>query len=266
MTFDNQSFQRRTILKTISGTVIAGGVLGGVSGSAIAQRGPLYNLTFNKDGDVADWTADDPGWQRDRTEPEEWVRETGQPLNNVVRKNIDESGPTEGFFAYQGMKYMDAGGDRWTAEIPRRLQTSGSIYLDAEWEANDQERQTGIWYALGDDEGERNWWEIVEYRSSEATGNGASFRWWDPMEAEWVKLGLPEGVNPEKGGWVNLEMRAEPDGSDIETEWKIRGKQMVEESVSLSEDVDHFQELIVNSRNFGTDDNYHFDNFNAVIS
>ena len=94
MTRKNAIFGRRTVLKTIGGGLAAGSVLGGITGSATARRGTLYNLRFNSDDDAATYTASSPGWEPDRAAPDEWTRVTGKPYNNVVKKNIDENGTT----------------------------------------------------------------------------------------------------------------------------------------------------------------------------
>lgn len=267
MTRENRPFRRRKVLKTIGGAVVAGGAITGMSGSAGAQRGSLYNLTFNSDDDVAEWTANEPGWQVDRTAPDEWERVTGPPHNNVVRKRIDGGGDTSRFSAFQGMKYLDAGGESWGTEIPRRLRTSGSVFIDPAWETNDEKRRTGLWYALGNEDGDWTWFEIMEYRSSAVTGDSPAFFRFG-SENGYESAGAPTRLelppNAKSGGWVDLSMITEPGSNETEVVWKVNGEPLVDTSFGNPfGDTDHFMDFFVNSVNFGMDREYFFDGFSA---
>lgn len=269
MTVDNTLFDRRTVLKTIGGGLAAGAVLGSVPGSAVAQRGSLYNLRFNSDDDVAMTSASAPGWSPDRSAPEEWTRVTGKPHNNVVKKNIDENGPTAGFNRWQGMKYLAAGGESWGAEIPRRLKASASLYIDPAWEENDEERRTGFWYALGNSDDDWTWFEIMEYRSSAVTGDDPSFLRFGSVDGyEYAgrptRLKTPASFN---GGWITATLFAEPGDSSTEIAWKVGGRTLVEDTFDNDfGDTDHFMDFIVNSVNYGVDQDYYYDNFAATIN
>lgn len=269
MTTKKMGIGRRTVLKTIGGGLAAGGVLGGVSVSVAASRGKLYNLQFNSDDDVAVYSSSDPGWSPDRAEPEEWVRVTGQPHNNVVKKNIDEGGDTSGFRAFQGMKYLAAGGESWNEEIPRRLRASASLFIDPQWESENEQRRTGFWYALGNSQGDWTWFEIMEYRSSAVTGDDPAFHRFGSVEGyeeagQPTRLDTPAGFN---GGWIDVTLFAEPGDTSTDVTWKVGGQTLFEDTFDNDfGDTNHFMDFFVNSVNYGVDQDYYYDNFGVTIN
>jgi hypothetical protein len=274
MTRENAHLGRRAVLRTIGGGVAVGSVLGGIPGSVAARRGALYNLQFNSDDDAAMFTPSSPGWTPDRAAPEEWTRVTGQPYNNVVKKNIDENGTTSGFSRWQGLKYLPAGGTRgspagWVEEIPRRLKASASLYIDPQWEADEEPRRTGFWYALSNSDGVWTWFEIIEYRSSAVTGDEPTFLRFGSVEG-YEEAGLPtrlETPAAANGGWVRTMLSIEPGGDSTEVAWKINGQTLFEDTFDNDfGDTDHFGDFFVNSINYGVDQDYYYDGFSVIIN
>ncbi|SDM91725.1 hypothetical protein SAMN04487949_2839 [Halogranum gelatinilyticum] len=178
--------------------------------TATAKRSPnaRFSLPFDIAADAAANTASSAGWVTDRRAPEAWTADNGR-----LCIDIDETEDTSGFYAYQGKKYQDAGGAYWNAGAGSRF--SYRLYIDPEWESDDDPHQTGVWPVLGTADGNISAYPILDYQDSDANDDGeAGFRAYvyesddeGNVTAEWVNLGLPRQlkIDPEEGGWVDIE-------------------------------------------------------------
>ncbi|MFC7097429.1 hypothetical protein [Halobaculum marinum] len=257
-----------------------------VSG-ARASPNALFDLDFGDAADVAANSATEPGWVLDRYNPNlsyDPVEFSQESFDGDDRLCIDisEDGPTSGFYAYQGQKYQDADGSYWFAERGAPV-LSYDFYIDPEWETDGVPQETGVWPVLGDDDGDINAYPILAYQDSDASSTGeAQFRTYvyeldDDgafVGADWVNLGLPKklGIDPEEGGWVTVEARLHPisgknvDGTGAALKWYVNNKLLYDArnyNYTFEEQVynsTQFLEIIINSPNFGVDQQYYYDN------
>lgn len=263
MVRDHQT--RRAFLKL--GTLTASGLLLAGSAGTVAARRPnaRFDLDFSSAADAADNTPTSAGWVRDRTAPEAWTATGGQ-----LNIDIDETGDTTGFYAYQGKKYLDADGGYWYAGTGSRL--AYRFYIDPDWESDDVGQQTGVWPVLGNANGAISAYPVLEYQDGDAndeTGD-AGFRAFvyetddegDFTSAEWVYLGLPRqlGIDPEEGGWVDVEVQLQQTSDGAAIKWRVNGRLVFDErGYNVFDASTQFLEFILNSRNFGEDQIYRYD-------
>lgn len=259
--------ERRQFLQTTSG-IAALGLLG--VGPVSAKRKPSPNarfaLDFEDPTDAAANTASAAGWVVDRKAPATWTTEQGR-----LRIDIDETGDTSGFYAYQGRKYLDADGSYWNARTGSRL--TYRFYIDPTWETDGVEQQTGVWTTLGDASGSISAYPILEYQDSDANENGeAGFRTYvyesdengNFSTAKWVYLGLPKrlGIDPTEGGWVTVEAQLQQTDDGAALKWRVNGILVVDErGYNVFSPSAQFLEFILNSRNAGVEQTYYYDDF-----
>ncbi len=263
---------RRGFVK-LTGVALGATMLPLSAGSAVASHpNALFHLDFDTAADAAEFTAASPGWQVDRYAPEAWESDSGR-----LRINIDETGDTSGFYAYQGKKYLNADGTYWYAGDGSRV--SYDFYIDPAWEGDGIPQQSGVWPVLGDANGDINAYPIMEYQDSDASDSGeAGFRAYvyitdedgNYTGAEWLWIGLPKKlrIDPEVGGWVTVEAQLhELDEGGSALKWRINNKLVLDERDynytydAFRYDSTQFLEFIVNSRNAGVDETYYYDNF-----
>jgi hypothetical protein len=223
---------------------------------------------------VADNDTSNAGWVLDRYNPGLGyapVSFTAATFDGDDRLCIDisEDGPTSGFYAYQGKKYQDAGGAYWNAGTGSRL--SYRFYIDSAWEGDGIGQQTGVWPVLGDADGNISAYPILEYQDSDANDDGeAGFRAYvyvadengDFAEAKWVYIGLPKRlkIDPEEGGWVDVEAQLQRTNEGAALKWRINGKLVADErGCNVFAPSEQFLEFILNSPNFGEDQAYYYD-------
>ncbi|MCG2591099.1 hypothetical protein [Rhodohalobacter sulfatireducens] len=240
------------------------------------KAGPnaVFNLTFSDAADAADNTAGSAGWVDDRYNPglgypPVSFTQTTFDGDERLQINISETGPTSGFYGYQGRKYQDAGGSYWNAEANTRF--SYSFYIDPSWEGDGVEQQTGVWPVLGNEGGFISAYPILEYQDSDANENGeAGFRVYvyisdddgNFVEAKWIELGLPKKlkIDAEEGGWVTVEAQLHKTGNGAAMKWRVNNKLVVDErGYNTFASSTQFLEFIFNSPNFGVDQNYYYD-------
>lgn len=259
---------RRGVVK-LGGALIGGAAL---SGTASARRGkgpkPVFDLDFSESADVAPVDSSNAGWETDREAPESFTAEQFDGDDRLAIE-INESGPTSGFYAYQGKKYLDAGGAYWNAEANARL--SYDFYVDPEWEADDDPQQSGVWPTLGTEDGDVSAYPILAYRDSDASDSGEPGFWaytyttdedGDDGE-EWVEIGIPRQLklDPEEGGWVTVEAQLHPVDDGAALKWRIDNKLVLDErGYNTFAPSAEFLEIIINSVNYGVEETYYYDN------
>ncbi|WP_458210041.1 twin-arginine translocation signal domain-containing protein [Haladaptatus sp. NG-SE-30] len=250
---------RRTFLKMSGATLLAGFVTPVVS--AKPSPNSMFNLDFSTPTDVASMTASSPGWTLDRYAPEMWAANMFDG-DDRLHIDIDESGPTSGFYAYQGKKYQAADGDDWCAGHGSRL--SYRFYIDPSWETDAVAQQTGVWLVPGDDTGDISAYSVMEYQDSDASATDeAGFRLFVQSNGgEWRWLGLPEdlGINPTEGGWVDVEAALVGGTHDAKLKWSVNDLHLTtDETIGEYTASTQLLEVIVNSRNAGVDQQYYYD-------
>lgn len=270
---NTQNSTRRNVLKA-GGLILASSTIATTAqaqpGNGKGKRNPneRFNLDFSDPSDVDDVTQSSPGWVTDRQAPESFTTTS----DGHLRINIDETGPTSGFFGYQGKKYQDAGGEYWLAGNGSTV-LSYDFYIDPEWEADDDPQETGMWPVLGNESGGLSAYPILAYQDSTASETGeAQFRTYvyeSTTSAEWVNLGIPSqtGIDPEEGGWVNVTAQLhdldedDPEGPGSALKWRVNGKLVYDErGYNVYSPSTQFLEFIINSVNFGNDEDYLYDN------
>lgn len=241
-----------------------------------ASPNARFDLDFSDPADVADNTPSSAGWVLDRYNPGHSsgyapVSFTAAAFDGDDRLCIDisEDGPTSGFYAYQGKKYQAADGAYWNAGTGSRL--SYRFYIDPAWESDGVEQQTGVWPVLGTADGSISAYPILEYQDSDANDDGeAGFRAYvyiadengDFEEATWEYIGLPKrlGIDPEEGGWVDVEAQLQQTSQGAALKWRINGRLVADErGYNVFAPSDQFLEFILNSPNFGVDQTYYYD-------
>lgn len=246
---------------------------------ALAKKGKkagpnsVFALDFSDAADAADNTPTSPGWITDRYNPSLGYSpvEFSQSLfdgDERLQINISETGPTSGFYGYQGMKYLDAGEANWNAEANAKF--SYRFYIDPSWETDGEGQQTGVWGVLGNTDGVISAYPILEYQDSDANEDGeAGFRAYTyftdedgNLAAEWVSIGIPKQlrINPDEGGWVTVEMQLHKTNGGAAVKWRINNKLVLDErGYNVFAPSTQFLNFIFNSANFGTDQNYYYD-------
>lgn len=237
--------------------VVAGG-LPAVGSAKARTPNTVFDLTFSDPNDAGDVGANAAGWLVDRRAPAGW---TTAPYDGDDRLEvtIDGTGPTSGFDSYQGKQYRPAGGGSWEAGHNSTL--AYRFFVDPDWESDGVGQGTGMWAIVGDASGDVVAYSILEYRDGDATGDGAGFRVFE-QTGEWVDLGLPRKtrVDPDAGGWVGVEARLHVEGGTPGLSWHVNGARLVDDtSIDTYGTPAVFQAPILNSRNFGTDQTYYYD-------
>lgn len=230
------------------------------------QPNAVFDLDFSDPADAADNTSTSAGWVVDRRVPAAWTADDGR-----LRIDVDETAETSGFYAYQGKKYQDADGTYWNAGTGSRL--SYSFYVDPAWESDDEPHESGVWPVLGDENGAISAYPILAYQDSDASDTGEpQFRAYvyesdkqgNFTGAEWVNIGLPKqlGIDPEEGGWVDVEAQLQRFRDGAAVKWRINDKLVLDErGYNVFSPSTQFLEFIVNTPNFGNEATYYYDDF-----
>lgn len=255
---------RRTFLK-LSGIAFGASMSSLATGSAVAQSpNAVFSLDFSSADDAKDNTGSSAGWVVDRRAPASW--ETDEDRLCI---DIDEGEEETGFYAYQGKKYQDAGGEYWNAGTGSRF--SYSFYIDPEWAEDSEKHESGVWPVLGNADGEISAYPILAYQDGDASDTGeAQFRTYvyesdedgSFSEAEWVDLGLPKklGVDPEEGGWVDIEAQLQRTNDGAALKWRVNNKLVADErGYNVFSPSTQYLEFIINSVNFGNEATYYYD-------
>lgn len=268
---------RRNVLKA-GGLILASSTIattaqakpGNGKGNGKGKRNPneRFNLDFSDPSDVDDVTQNSPGWVTDRQAPESFTTTS----DGHLRINIDEGAETSGFSAYQGKKYLDTDEEYWFAGNGSTV-LSYDFYIDPAWETDDVGQETGVWPVLGNADGDISAYPILAYQDSTASETDeAQFRTYvyeSTTSAEWVNLGIPSqtGIDPEEGGWVNVTAQLhdldedDPEGPGSALKWRVNGKLVYDErGYNVYSPSTQFLEFIINSVNFGNDEDYLYDN------
>jgi len=245
--------------------------LGTATASARPGASPnaVFDLDFSAAADAADNTATSAGWVVDRQAPDGW-----SAVNDELEIDMDESGPTSGFYAYQGKKYQDADGSYWNTGTGSRF--SYRFYIDPAWESDGEGQQTGVWPVLGNAAGNISAYPILEYQDSDANEDGeAGFRVY-VYEADedgnftgvrWEYIGLPRklGIDPEEGGWVDVEAQLQQFRDGAAMKWRVNGKLVADErGYNVFAPSTQFLEFIFNSVHFGVDQQYYYDDISLT--
>lgn len=255
---------RRKFLQ-VSGLAVGATMLP-LSATGVQAKKPnaVFDLDFSDAADAGDNTSSSAGWVVDRRAPEAWTTDTGR-----LCIDIDESAETSGFYAYQGKKYQDADGAYWNAGTGSRL--SYSFYIDPAWEDDDEAHESGVWPVLGDANGNISAYPILVYQDTDASDTGeAQFRTYvyesdedgTFEEAKWIDLGLAKklGIDPDEGGWVDIEAQLQGFRDGAALKWRINNKLVADErGYNVFSPSTQYLELIINSINFGNDATYYYD-------
>ncbi|WP_277556166.1 hypothetical protein [Halobaculum limi] len=257
---------RRRVLQLSS--LALGATMLPLSASRVQGKQPnaVFDLDFSDAADAADNTSTSAGWVVDRRAPEAWTTDAGR-----LCIDIDETAETSGFYAYQGKKYQDADGTYWNAGTGSRL--SYRFYIDPAWETDGEAHESGVWPVLGNSDGAISAYPILAYQDSDASDTGeARFRAYvyeadedgNFDTAKWIDLGLPKklGIDPEEGGWVDIEAQLQSYRDGAALKWRINNKLVVDErGYNVFAPSTQFLEFIINSVNFGNDATYYYDDF-----
>jgi len=224
----------------------------------------VFSLDFSSADDAADNTGTSAGWVVDRRAPESWETD-----DDRLCIDIDETAETSGFYAYQGKKYQDADGEYWNAGTGSRF--SYRFYIDPEWAEDGEEHESGVWPVLGDADGGISAYPILAYRDADASDTDeAQFRAYvyesdedgNFSGAKWIDIGLPKklGIDPEEGGWVDVEAQLQQTNDGAALKWRINNKLVADErGYNVFSPSTQYLEFIVNSINFGNDATYYYD-------
>ncbi|RLM59824.1 hypothetical protein DVK02_03605 [Halobellus sp. Atlit-31R] len=254
-----------------------------------------YELT-GAEGDEARAGSSSAGWVLDRNSPkhspsyeQDITRETLDG-EDMLALNVDSDGPTSGFYDNQGLKYAesDTDSDWHVGDDARQLVT---IYVDPTWETqSNQKHRFGFWFTTGRG-GDPSDYNIVTYLDSQAASqldNAESdqpgFYYWDPAsvgdgdgvgdeyDIEYQRLGMPSDVNPQDGGLVTLEFIFHP-RYGVSDRLYANGELLKEDPLPPSQTpredstkAQYFMNTIVQSVNFGRDEQYLFDDFTLLSS
>jgi hypothetical protein len=269
---DSTYIDRRTALKALGASTVA---LGGVTGLAsAAPTKTVFALDFaTGSGDADDVGTNTAGWQVDRSAPETWDIATFDG-DGRLHINIDESGPTSGFYNEQGKKYLPQTGGHWATGHNSTLRYS--FYIDPDWEDDGGTRQqTGMWGVVGNANSDIVAYPVLEYQDSDAAtnpneggppGDGAQFRMFQ-QTGEWVNLGLPRQtrIDPDEGGWVDVEFRFLFDGGNPRVQYHVNNALIgVDDTIDMYGDPALFLEPILNSENYGNDEDYYYDDIALI--
>jgi hypothetical protein len=253
---------RRDALKLGGAAFVASAVA--TPAAAKAKPNAVFDLDFSDPDDVATNSANAAGWVVDRQAPDDWTTDDGR-----LCINIDESGPLPpNFYRYQGKKYQDADGAYWQTGTGSRL--SYRFYIDPDWETDGVKQATGMWLVLGNDEADISAYPILEYQDSDANDDGeAGFRAFvyfldedGESAARWEYIGLPKKlkIDPEEGGWVDVEAQIQQTSEGAALKWRVNNKLVLDErNYNLFAPSTQFLEFILNSLNFGVDQTYYYD-------
>lgn len=265
MFMGNELLNRRTVLR-VSGLAIGATMLP-VSATGVQARKPnaVFDLDFSDAADAADNTSTSAGWVVDRRAPDSWTTDAGR-----LCINVDETGPVAPDFSrYQGKKYQDVDETYWNAGTGSRL--SYRFYIDPAWETDGESQASGMWLVLGDAEGNINAYPILEYQDSDASDtDDAKFRAFvyetdengDFETAKWVDIPLSKklGIDPDEGGWVDLEAQLQQTSDGAAVKWRVNNKLVLDErNYNAFAPSTQFLEFIINSENFGNDATYYYD-------
>lgn len=234
----------------------------------------VFALDFSTgSGDADDIGVNTAGWQVDRYEPDVWEVTTFDG-DGRLHINIDESGPSSGFYNEQGKKYLPEQGGHWGTGHNSTL--SYSFYVDPDWEDDGGKRQqTGMWGVVGDANSNIIAYPVLEYQDSDAAtnpneggppGDGAQFRMF-LQTGEWENLGLPRQtqIDPDEGGWVDVEFQFLFKGGNPRVKYYVNNALIgVDDTIDLYGDPALFLEPILNSENFGDDEDYYYDNIALI--
>lgn len=266
------NIDRRTALKGIGATTLAMSGLTGV-GSA-KQNQTVFELDFSTGSGDADAVGmSTPGWQVDRYDPDAWEVATFDG-DGRLHINIDESGPTPGFYSEQGKKYLPEEGGHWATGHNTTLRYR--FYIDPDWEDDGGKRQqTGMWGVVGNADSDIIAYPVLEYQDSDAAtnpneggtpGDGAQFRIF-LQTGEWENLGLPRKtqIDPEEGGWVDVAVQFLFEGGNPRVKYYVNNALIgVDDTIDMFGDPELFLEPILNSENFGQDENYYYDDIALI--
>ncbi|WP_191967117.1 MULTISPECIES: hypothetical protein [Haloferax] len=256
---------RRRILK-LGGIALGAAVVPFSATSALAASpNARFSLDFSTAADAEANTPPSAGWVTDRTEPTAWTTDQGR-----LRIDIDETGDITGFYAYQGKKYQDANGTYWNAGTGSRL--SYRFYIDPDWETDGVEQQTGVWPVLGTADGNISAYPIMAYVDSDASDTDeAKFRSFvyrtdseGTVVGEWVDIPLSKklGIDPDEGGWVDVECQLQQINEGAAVKWRINNTLVLDErGYNVTAPSAQFLEVIVNSVNYGVEQSYYYDDF-----
>src|SRR6056297_767779 len=261
-----ETANRRKFLQ--KGGLAVGATMLPLSAAGVQAKKPnaVFDLIFSDAADATDNTSTSAGWVVDRQAPEAWTTDAGR-----LRIDIDETGDTSGFYAYQGKKYQDADGAYWNAGTGSRL--SYRFYIDPTWEHDGEAHESGVWPVLGDADGNISAYPILAYQDSDASDTGdARFRTYvyeadengDFEEGKWIDLGLPKklGIDPDEGGWVDIEGQLQSVRDGAALKWRINNKLVADErGYNVFSPSTQYLEFIINSINFGNDATYYYDDF-----
>jgi hypothetical protein len=224
-----------------------------------ASPNARFGLEFGDPADVADNPASTAGWVVDRRAPESWTTDGGR-----LRIDVDESAETSGFYRFQGKKYLDADGAYWCSGTDSRL--SYRFYIDPAWETDGSGQRTGVRPTLGDANGDVSAHPRVPgQRGERRDGRGGlprlrlRVRRRRELRRRPRGVGLPKklGIDPDEGGWVDVEVQLQKTGDGAAVKWRVDGKLVHDErNYDVFAPSTQFLEFIVNSRNFGSDRSY----------
>ena len=217
--------------------------------------------------DLQDGTGTDfgnVGWVEDRAALDtiEWFADTG---SDVIAFNMDVGGAQDGFARYQGSKIEVAGSD---FDVAHGAKVNFDFFIDPSWATDEPDAQmSGVWVQMDSASGGDRIWSIVEYLDGSASadrllnepdGNGAKppsddfvgFRFWSS------DVGYEEYVAFEGDGWVNLSFAFEDDAHV----WSVNGQELYRDESAVVASADVIETLIFNSKNYGHDETYLYDN------
>ncbi|HEX7115844.1 MAG TPA: hypothetical protein VF193_11995 [Steroidobacter sp.] len=262
------------------------------AGGLLLQDLRYEPIVFELSGSLADVNPageHTAGWVKDRTQLRsiEIGSDAADPGNNVLAFTTDGSRDRDGFYAYQGAKYLPGTGETFGLGIERGLAVQYRFYADPGFQADELAQKSGVWLQFQNSGGTLpagGWYAILEYVDPDAaaalnakTADGedftGGFRIW--LDNGPNGTGLFEGsgtwtaINYEGAGWLDLAVDLTPGAAEIH--FKVNGETIhtatAGEAVWGSEGarIAKLESVTVNSRNeSGVDTTYLYDDIRLI--
>ncbi|WP_229126284.1 SipW-dependent-type signal peptide-containing protein [Halapricum desulfuricans] len=244
--------------------------------ATLVQDGNPITSEVDDDGNAAEpeWpdpsTVEGPYWLVDRWAPDGFsvgdVESESALCISVDEDGPDKDYPDDTFYDYHGVKYVTGTGNGyWNAGDGSTVSTR--FYVDPDWEGDGDNQTTGVWIQGGDELENVTVYSILEYRDSDAAADDDHpseepgfyvYGQTSPGTYEYVYAGLPSGFDPASGGWVDIEYELD---AGTAHRWRVNGEELYADEAAAYDGTTRIQVPFINSLNFGTDQQYCYDDF-----
>ena len=232
----------------------------------------MVNVILNGDAASVARAGSSIYWAPDRTDLT--IASVAWPgsQNNVLAFQVAGSGPTDGFYRYQGAQLLD-GPHNSTLDVTKGGEISYKFYIDPTWLIDGNKQASGVWAVMQNAASNApggGYYSIAEYvdplqAAAIKAAPGAvmtegladftgGFRFWN-SEQGWTKY-----VNANATGWVDISFNMGAAGHA----WSIKQGSAelatyVDSSSNSFQNAAKLQTLIVDSQNFGQNQSYFYD-------